>query len=61
MILEKAILAAITDSVNKVPVGGNVFVCETKSEMDKVAAELEAILDGIAHKLSNDVYIIVKH
>lgn len=61
MILEKMILAAITNSVNKVPVGGNVFVCDSKEEMDKVAAELEAILDGIAHKLSNDVYIIVKH
>lgn len=61
MIFEKAILAAVTDSIKKVPVGSNVFVCESNDEMDKVAAELEAILDGIAHKLSNDVYIIVKH
>ncbi|KMM38141.1 capping complex subunit for YIEGIA [Guptibacillus hwajinpoensis] len=61
MTLEKLILAAVTLSGSKVPVGANVFVCETKDEMDQVAADLEAILDGIAHKLSNGVYIIVKH
>ncbi len=61
MIIEKAILATVTLSANKAPVGANVFVCDTNEEMDHVAADLEAILDGIAHKLSNNVYIIVKH
>ena len=61
MKLEKAILATVTHSINKAPVGANVFVCESEEEMNGVAADLEAILDGIAHKLSNGVYIIVKH
>jgi hypothetical protein len=29
--------------------------------MDTFAAHLEAILDGIAHKLNEEVYIIVRH
>ncbi|WP_226657401.1 capping complex subunit for YIEGIA [Guptibacillus hwajinpoensis] len=61
MKIEKAILATVTHSISKAPVGANVFVCESEEEMNKVAADLEAILDGIAHKLSNGVYIIVKH
>ncbi|WP_371018596.1 capping complex subunit for YIEGIA [Pseudalkalibacillus sp. JSM 102089] len=61
MIIEKAILATVTLSLAQAPVGANVFVCESQDEMDGVAADLEAILDGIAHKLSNGVYIIVKH
>ncbi|MDO6655366.1 hypothetical protein [Anaerobacillus sp. 1_MG-2023] len=61
MIIEKAILATVTLSLSQAPVGANVFVCESQDEMDGVAADLEAILDGIAHKLSNGVYIIVKH
>ncbi|MBF0709021.1 hypothetical protein IQ283_20705 [Alkalihalobacillus hwajinpoensis] len=61
MTIEKAILATVTLSLDQAPVGANVFVCESQDEMDGVAADLEAILDGIAHKLSNGVYIIVKH
>jgi len=59
--IEKAILATVTQSVAKAPFGANIFVCDSEEEMDGVAADLEAILDGIAHKLSNGVYIIVKH
>jgi hypothetical protein len=29
--------------------------------MDMFAASLEAILDGIAHAITDEVYIIVKH
>jgi hypothetical protein len=29
--------------------------------MDLYASSLEAILDGIAHEITDDVYIIVKH
>lgn len=61
MILEKAILATITTNKNKVTAGHSIFICESKEEMEDVAANLEAILDGISHSLGEDLYIIVKH
>ena len=61
MELEKYILAAITTKEQKVAGGTPVFHCETKKELEVVSANLEAILDGIAHQISEDVFIIVKH
>ncbi|MDR4888731.1 hypothetical protein DZB84_11390 [Bacillus sp. HNG] len=63
MNIEKFILAAITMEPSKVNVSGGtpVFSCSSKEELDSVAASLEAILDGIAHEISKNVYIIVKH
>jgi hypothetical protein len=61
MELEKYILAAITTNEKKVGGGTPVFCCDSKDELEIVAANLEAILDGIAHQISNDVFIIVKH
>ncbi|MDX8359868.1 MULTISPECIES: hypothetical protein [Bacillaceae] len=61
MNLEKYILAVITTKSNKVAGGAPTFTCDSTAEMEKVAANLEAILDGIAHGLSDDLYIIVKH
>ncbi len=61
MMLEKFILAAITTNPEKAPSGTAVFHCDSKEEMEKIAANLEAILDGIAHLLTEDLYIIVKH
>ncbi|WP_335869732.1 capping complex subunit for YIEGIA [Bacillus sp. 2205SS5-2] len=61
MNLEKYILAAITTNPKKVPSGAAVFHCESKSELETVAANLEAILDGIAHELTEELYVIVKH
>ncbi|MBT2677701.1 hypothetical protein QNH36_15725 [Mesobacillus sp. AQ2] len=61
MMLEKFVLAAITTNPKKAPSGTAVFHCDSKEEMDQVAANLEAILDGIAHSLTEDLYIIVKH
>ncbi|MEH7387412.1 hypothetical protein V7147_18640 [Bacillus sp. JJ1521] len=63
MNIEKFILAAITIDTSKVKVSGGtpVFSCSGKEEMESVAASLEAILDGIAHEVSKDLYIIVKH
>ncbi|THE15073.1 hypothetical protein E1I69_01800 [Bacillus timonensis] len=63
MNIEKFILAAITMEPSKVKVSGGtpVFSCSSKEEMDSVAASLEAILDGIAHEISGNLYIIVKH
>ncbi|WP_017755596.1 capping complex subunit for YIEGIA [Calidifontibacillus oryziterrae] len=61
MSLEKYILAIITTNKDKVNGATAVFTCETKDEMEHVAANLEAILDGIAHRLTDEVYVIVKH
>ncbi|MGG0716683.1 hypothetical protein ABE096_03665 [Robertmurraya massiliosenegalensis] len=61
MALDKFILAAITTSPKKVPSGVAVFHCDSKEEMDKITTNLEAILDGIAHSLGEDLYVIVKH
>ena len=61
MNLEKYVLAIITTNPSKVTGGTAIFTCETKQEMEHVAANLEAILDGIAHALSEELYVIVKH
>ncbi|MFD1018499.1 capping complex subunit for YIEGIA [Thalassobacillus hwangdonensis] len=63
MKIEKAILAAVTTDKSRNRVGGGmpIFYCKDHTEMEKVAANLEAIIDGIAHALSEDLYIIVKH
>lgn len=41
--------------------GAPLFICESTEELEFVANNLEAILDGIAHRLQDNVYIIVKH
>ena len=61
MKLEKYILAAITTNPDKVAGGTPVFKCQSMDELEQVSANLEAILDGIAHQLSDEVFIIVKH
>ncbi|WP_085992021.1 capping complex subunit for YIEGIA [Oceanobacillus senegalensis] len=61
MKIEKAILAVITLNQSKVDGGAPIFICETKEELESVAANLEAITDGIAHALSEELFIIVKH
>ncbi|MFB1050483.1 hypothetical protein [Paraliobacillus sp. JSM ZJ581] len=61
MTIDKAILAVITTNQQKIDGGAPIFCCETREEMNKVAANLEAILDGISHALSDELYIIVKH
>lgn len=61
MTLDKYILAVVTTNPKKITGGTTVFLCETKEEMEHIAANLEAILDGIAHGLSDELYIIVKH
>lgn len=61
MTIEKYILAVVTTNINKVHFGSTVFHCETKEEMEEIGGHLEAILDGIAHALSEELLIIVKH
>jgi hypothetical protein len=54
-------LAVITTNPSKVTGSTAIFTCHSKEEMEQVAASLEAILDGIAHGLSDELYVIVKH
>lgn len=61
MVVEKAILAIITMDKTKVDGGAPIFICKTKEELEMVAANLEAITDGIAHALGDELFIIVKH
>lgn len=61
MTLEKMILAVLTTNPKKAPSGVAVFHCENDEEMYKIGSSLEAILDGIAHKLTEEIIIIVKH
>lgn len=61
MILEKCILAVVTTIPEKFGGGAPLFVCETVEETEFVASSLEEILDGIAHRLQENLYIIVKH
>lgn len=61
MNIEKMILAVITTNPKKVPFGVAVFHCDDQKELYTIAKNLEAILDGIAHELTEEIYIIVKH
>jgi hypothetical protein len=61
MVIEKSVLAIITTNKEKVAGGAPIFVCKDFDELQKVAANLEAIIDGIAHALSDELFIIVKH
>lgn len=59
--LTSYILAVITTTPEKFAGGAPSFVCHSVEEMEFVSNQLEAILDGIAHRLQENVYIIVKH
>lgn len=61
MEINKFVLAVITTNPKKVPSGAAVFHCEDKKEMEVIATNLEAILDGIAHMLTEEMYVIVRH
>jgi hypothetical protein len=60
-VLEKYILAIITTDKTKAAGGTAIFICKTQEEMDFYAKNLEAILDGIAHGIGDDLYVVVKH
>ena len=51
MMLESVILAVITTTPEKFAGGAPLFICESTEELEFVANNLEAILDGIAHRL----------
>lgn len=55
------ILAVVTSDPEKVKGGAPTFICSSNEELATVSLNLEAILDGIAHQLTDELYIIVKH
>ncbi|MBD1378625.1 capping complex subunit for YIEGIA [Metabacillus arenae] len=59
--IEKFILAIITTNPAKAAGGTAIFICKDKDEMDFYAKNMEAILDGIAHGIGEDLYVVVKH
>lgn len=59
--IEKAVIAVITTNKQKIAGGAPIFICDDRKELEFIAANLEAITDGIAHSLSKELYIIVKH
>ncbi|KMM61385.1 hypothetical protein ACH95_07320 [Bacillus glycinifermentans] len=59
--LQNYILAVITTRKDRVIGGTAVFYCDDAEEMNKYAKNLEAILDGIAHGIGDDLFLIVKH
>lgn len=61
MDIEKAVLAIITTEKEQVAGGAPIFICSSQEDLELFSTNLEAILDGIAHRLSEEVYIIVKH
>ncbi|CDQ39793.1 MULTISPECIES: capping complex subunit for YIEGIA [Virgibacillus] len=61
MKIEKAILAVITTNKANIDGGAPIFICENRQQAEEISANLEAITDGIAHELSDELFIIVKH
>lgn len=59
--IEQFILAVATTNKERVIGGTAVFSVKNKEELDMYAMNLEAILDGIAHGIGEDLYLIVKH
>ncbi|WP_258729422.1 capping complex subunit for YIEGIA [Bacillus atrophaeus] len=59
--LTNFVLAVITTNRNRAIGGTTIFFCEDQKEMEFYATNLEAILDGIAHRIGDDLYLIVKH
>ncbi|MGO4888134.1 capping complex subunit for YIEGIA [Anaerobacillus sp. MEB173] len=61
MELDKFILAVVTTKREKVSGSVVTFHCDTKDEMEVMLSTLEAITDGIAHEISEELFIVVKH
>ncbi|AMA73591.1 MULTISPECIES: capping complex subunit for YIEGIA [Aneurinibacillus] len=59
--LEKYILAIITTDRTHVGGGAPIFYAKQEKELQQIAFTLEKILDGIAHEITPDTLIIVKH
>jgi len=61
MKVEKSILAVITTSPEKVSGGVPIFVVKDAQEIQVKAFLLENILDGMAHELDADTFVVVRH
>ncbi|GAX89705.1 capping complex subunit for YIEGIA [Effusibacillus lacus] len=59
--LEKTILAVITTARDKVGGSSPIFYANDPKELQSTAFTLEKILDGIAHEVTQETMIIVRH
>lgn len=59
--LEKTILAVVTTNRDLVAGGAPVFYASNPQELQQLSFTLEKILDAMAHTLSDEVMILVKH
>ncbi|WP_047152641.1 capping complex subunit for YIEGIA [Aneurinibacillus tyrosinisolvens] len=55
------ILAVITMDRNRVGGGAPVFYANSQKELQEIAATLERTIDGMAHEVTADTLIIIKH
>ncbi|BCJ85368.1 capping complex subunit for YIEGIA [Effusibacillus dendaii] len=59
--IENLILAVITTSRDKVGGGSPIFYAVDEQELQSLSFTLEKILDGIAHEVNPNLFIIVRH
>lgn len=59
--LNNCILGIVTTNKNKVGGSSPIFYCENREELNQVASDLEYIMDALAHQISEEIVIIVKH
>jgi hypothetical protein len=59
--LENMILAIVTTSPDKVGGGSPIFYARDHRELQATAFTLEKILDGMAHEVTPQIMIIVRH
>lgn len=59
--LNNCILGIITTNEKKVGGSSPIFYCENREELNQVASDLEYIMDALAHQISEEIVIIVKH
>lgn len=59
--LNNCILSIVTTNGKKVGGSSPIFYCNNREELNQVASDLEYIMDALAHQISDEIVIIVKH
>lgn len=59
--IENMILAVITSTPDKVGGSSPIFYAKDEKDLQSIAFTLEKILDGIAHEVTAEIMIVVRH